>query len=102
MARPIRGLELDVEHRQELEALVRASTSSQRSVLRAKIVLACADGSSPSGAGGFGSWAWPAWRMPPGAAVSPPCRRLVAPCFSPNPRDRPGGDPATACARWPA
>src|SRR5487761_2106086 len=46
MARPIRGLELDVEHRQELEALVRASTSSQRSVLRAKIVLACADGVS--------------------------------------------------------
>lgn len=46
MARPIRGLELDVEHRKELEALVRASTSAQRSVLRAKIVLACADGAS--------------------------------------------------------
>jgi len=46
MARPIRGLEMDSDQRKALEAVVRASTSSQRSVQRAKVVLACADGSS--------------------------------------------------------
>ena len=46
MARPIRGLELDSDQRQELEALVRASTTPQRSVQRARIVLAYAEGCS--------------------------------------------------------
>jgi transposase len=46
MARPIRGLELDSDQRKELEALVRASTTPQRSVQRARMVLACADGCS--------------------------------------------------------
>jgi len=46
MARPIRGLEMDLEQRQELEALVRAPTSTQRKVQRARILLACADGCS--------------------------------------------------------
>lgn len=46
MARPIRGLELDTDQRQELEALVRAPTTPQRSVQRARIVLACTEGCS--------------------------------------------------------
>lgn len=46
MARPIRGIELDADQRQELEALVRASTASQRSVQRARIILGCAAGDS--------------------------------------------------------
>jgi transposase len=39
-------LELDSDQRQELEALVRAPTTPQRSVVRARIVLACAQGCS--------------------------------------------------------
>lgn len=46
MARPIRGLEMDSDQRQELESLVRASTTPQRTVQRARIVLACAAGHS--------------------------------------------------------
>ena len=46
MARPIRGLEMDSEQRKELESLVRAPTPPQRSVQRARILLACAEGLS--------------------------------------------------------
>ncbi|MEI7938235.1 MAG: IS630 family transposase [Verrucomicrobiota bacterium] len=46
MARPIRGLELDSDQREELEWLVRAPTTPQRSAQRARILLACADGHS--------------------------------------------------------
>lgn len=46
MPRPIRGLDLDSDQRQELESLVRAPTTPQRSVQRARILLACADGLS--------------------------------------------------------
>jgi len=46
MARPIRGLEMDSEQRKELESLVRAPTTPQRSVQRARILLACAEGLS--------------------------------------------------------
>jgi len=46
MARPVRGIELDLDQRKELESLVRAATTPQRSVLRARIILACADGLS--------------------------------------------------------
>lgn len=46
MARPIRGLEMDSDQRQELESLVRAPTTPQRSVQRARILLACAEGLS--------------------------------------------------------
>jgi len=46
MARPIRGLEMDSEQRKELESLVRAPTTPQRSVQRACILLACAAGFS--------------------------------------------------------
>ena len=40
MSRPIEVLEMDAVQRAELERLVRASTSSQRTVLRARIILA--------------------------------------------------------------
>jgi transposase len=50
MARPIRGLELDSDQRKELKALVRAATTPQRTVLRARIILACADGCSQAAA----------------------------------------------------
>ena len=50
MARPVRGLELAAEQRNELEALVRAATTPQRSVQRARIVLACAEGLSQAAA----------------------------------------------------
>jgi transposase len=43
MARPIRGLDVDSNQRKELESLVRASTTPQRTLLRAKIILACAE-----------------------------------------------------------
>jgi transposase len=46
MARPVRGLELDLDQRKELESLARAATTPQRSVQRARIILACADGLS--------------------------------------------------------
>src|ERR1700739_2521127 len=46
MARPVRGLVVDSDQRRELEALVRASTTPQRTVQRARIILACADGLS--------------------------------------------------------
>lgn len=46
MARPINGLELDSDQRKELETLVRASTTPQRTVQRARILLACAEGLS--------------------------------------------------------
>lgn len=46
MARPVRGLELDSAQRKELEGLVRAATTPQRTVQRARILLACADGLS--------------------------------------------------------
>ena len=46
MARPIRGLELDSSQRKELELLVRATTTTQRTARRARIILACADGLS--------------------------------------------------------
>jgi len=46
MARPIRGLELEADQRGELETWVRAATTPQRSVRRARIILACADGLS--------------------------------------------------------
>jgi transposase len=46
MARPVRGLALDSDQRKELESLVRAPTTPQRSVQRARILLACADGLS--------------------------------------------------------
>jgi transposase len=46
MARPVRGLEMDSAQRKELEGLVRASTTPQRTVQRARILLACADGLS--------------------------------------------------------
>ena len=46
MARPIRGLELDSEQRRELKTWVRAATTPQRNVQRARIILACADGLS--------------------------------------------------------
>ena len=46
MARPARGLEMDSDQRSELESLVRAPTTPQRSVQRARILLACADGLS--------------------------------------------------------
>lgn len=46
MARPIRGLDLDAEQRSELEALVRATTTPQRTVMRARLILACAGGLS--------------------------------------------------------
>ena len=46
MARPVRGLELDADQRNALETLVRGATSPQRAVLRARIVLACAEGLS--------------------------------------------------------
>jgi hypothetical protein len=44
MARPIRGLEMDSAQRKELERLVRTPTTAQRSVQRARILLACAKG----------------------------------------------------------
>lgn len=46
MARPVCALDVDSEQRNELESLVRASTTPQRTVLRARIILACADGLS--------------------------------------------------------
>jgi len=46
MARPVRGLDMDSDQRKELESLVRAPTTPQRSVQRARILLACADGLS--------------------------------------------------------
>ena len=46
MARPVRGIELDLDQRKELESLVRAAATPQRSVQRARIILACADGLS--------------------------------------------------------
>jgi len=46
MARPVSGLELEAVQRNELEALVRAATTPQRSVQRARIVMACAEGLS--------------------------------------------------------
>ena len=46
MARPVRGLNMDSDQRRELESLVRAPTTPQRSVQRARILLACADGLS--------------------------------------------------------
>lgn len=46
MARPIRGLELDADQRKELEALVRAPTTPQRSAQRARMILACGEGCS--------------------------------------------------------
>src|SRR5271167_3854603 len=46
MARPIRGLAVDSVQRKELESLVRATTTPQRTVQRARIILACADGLS--------------------------------------------------------
>ena len=46
MARPVRGLEMDSDQRNELESLVRAPTTPQRSVQRARILLACAQGLS--------------------------------------------------------
>lgn len=50
MARPVRGLEMDSDQRKELESLVRAPTMPQRSVQRARILLACADGLSQQAA----------------------------------------------------
>ena len=46
MARPVRGLEMDSDQRKELQSLVRAPTTPQRTVQRARILLACADGFS--------------------------------------------------------
>jgi transposase len=46
MPRPVRGLEMDSDQRSELQSLIRAPTTPQRSVLRARILLACADGLS--------------------------------------------------------
>ena len=46
MARPARGLEMDSDQRSELESLVRAPTTPQRTVQRARILLACAEGLS--------------------------------------------------------
>ena len=46
MARPIRGLEIDALQRSELEALVRAPTTPQRTALRARIILTCGRGRS--------------------------------------------------------
>lgn len=46
MARPISGLDMDSEQRKELETMVRASTTPQRMVQRARILLACAEGFS--------------------------------------------------------
>lgn len=46
MARPIIGLDMDSEQRKELETMVRASTTPQRMVQRARILLACAEGFS--------------------------------------------------------
>ena len=46
MARPVRGLEVDLDQRKALESLVRAATTPQRMVRRARIILACADGLS--------------------------------------------------------
>ena len=50
MARPIRGLEVDSSQRQALEFLVRATTTPQRTVQRARLILACADGLSQQAA----------------------------------------------------
>jgi len=44
--RPAKRVEIAEEVRNELERRVRASTSSQRDVLRARIILLCAEGSS--------------------------------------------------------
>src|SRR3974377_987450 len=46
MARPVRGLDIDSHQRTALESWVRAPTTPQRSVQRARILLACADGLS--------------------------------------------------------
>jgi transposase len=46
MSRPIEVLEVDAVQRAELARIIRASSSSQRDVLRARIVLARADGLS--------------------------------------------------------
>jgi len=46
MARPIIALELDSTQRNVLNRIVRAATSPQRSVTRARLILDCADGLS--------------------------------------------------------
>lgn len=46
MARPIRSLEISEEQRKELQRIVKASTSPQRLVRRARIVLLRAEGNS--------------------------------------------------------
>lgn len=46
MARPVHGLDVDADQRKELEALIRASTTPQRTVQRARIILARAEGLS--------------------------------------------------------
>jgi transposase len=46
MGRPIKPLKIDSVQRQELERIVKSATSSQRDVLRARIVLCRADGLS--------------------------------------------------------
>ena len=48
MARPIRGLAVDSDQRKELERLLAASTTPQRTVQRARIILAYAEGLSQS------------------------------------------------------
>lgn len=46
MARPIRGLAVDSDQRKELARLIAAATTPQRTVQRARIILACAAGLS--------------------------------------------------------
>jgi transposase len=46
MARPILPLDVDEDQRRALQQIVRATTSPQRAVIRAKLILDCADGFS--------------------------------------------------------
>jgi transposase len=46
MARPIVPLDVDEDQRKALHQIVRATTSPQRAVIRAKLILDCADGFS--------------------------------------------------------
>ena len=46
MARPVQGLDVDADQRKALAALIRASTTPQRTEQRARIILARAEGLS--------------------------------------------------------
>lgn len=46
MARPVLALEVDADQRRALRQMVRATTSPQRAVTRAKLILDCAEGLS--------------------------------------------------------